>query len=95
MCLSFGGPLILGPGMRNKCVSLFFSGPKNDAKSGITYATVRSRAVFSRQKPEIVHATVRFERCSNLREVGATLPEDTSREGCGVRVPDPRRAGTR
>ena len=27
-------------------------------------------------------------RIHNLREVGVTLPEDTSREGCGVQVPE-------
>ena len=32
---------------------------------------------------------------SSLREVGLTLPEDTSREGCGVQVPDRWKAGTR
>ena len=32
---------------------------------------------------------------NSLREVGSTLPEDTSREGCGVEVPKSRRAGRR
>ena len=75
---------------------MIFSGPKNDAKSEIAYATVRSKAALFRQRIGIACNAVRFKVAVSLwgkpinsfEGGGVALPEYTSRKGCGVRVPD-------
>ena len=97
LCCSFRGPLVLAPRMRLVLCCSKRRGSEITSKSVIVYTTVRFRVGYFRSKiglslsyllrgPSSAPVDRWFSLCC-LREVGSTLPEDTSCEGRGGRSP--------